>query len=118
MRTTFCEYQGMTISASVCIGIGDTAHGLVAVTSDEGRRQRGYYLLQWDEILWAKRNSYKTYDLNGINPALNPQVYRFKSGLKGNEVTFLGCTIVIRIGQRSGLSIWAIWPCSTSTREM
>jgi lipid II:glycine glycyltransferase (peptidoglycan interpeptide bridge formation enzyme) len=90
IRITLCENDIGIIAGSVCSGIGDTALGIVGVTSEEGRKRRAYYLLQWEEILWAKRNSNKNYDLNGINPLTNPSVYHFKSGLRGEEVTFLG----------------------------
>ena len=90
LRVSLCEYEGHVIAGSVCSGLGETALGLLGVTSDEGRKTRAYYLLQWDEILWAMRNSHAAYDLNGINPVTNPTVYHFKAGLKGREVTFLG----------------------------
>jgi hypothetical protein len=90
MRITLCENEKGVIAGSICSGIGDTALGIVGVTSEEGRRRRAYYLLQWGEILWAKKNMNKAYDLNGINPVTNPSVYHFKSGLRGREVTFLG----------------------------
>ena len=90
MRITLCENDKGIIAGSICSGIGDAALGILGVTSEEGRKRRAYYLLQWDEILWAKRNSNIAYDLNGINPATNPSVYHFKSGLRGREVTFLG----------------------------
>jgi Acetyltransferase (GNAT) domain len=90
MRIAVCENDSGVIAGSVCSGIGDAALGLLGVTSDEGRRTRAYYLLQWDEILWAKRTGHKSYDLNGINPTKNPTVYHFKSGLGGDEVIFLG----------------------------
>lgn len=89
MRISTCEEGGRTIAASVCSAMGDTTVGLIGMTSDEGRTKRAYYLLQWDEILWAKKIGTTTYDLNGINPLTNPTVYHFKSGLNGAEVTFL-----------------------------
>jgi hypothetical protein len=89
MRITTCEDEQGTIAASVCSALGDTAVGLIGMTSDAGRKKRAYYLLQWDEILWAKQRGKTTYDLNGINPEKNPTVYHFKSGLHGDEVTFL-----------------------------
>lgn len=89
MRITTCEDAQGTIAASVCSSLGDTAVGLIGMTSEAGRKKRAYYLLQWDEILWAKRHGKTTYDLNGINPEKNPTVYHFKSGLHGDEVTFL-----------------------------
>lgn len=90
MRITTCEHNNEIIAASVCSALGDTAVGLIGVTSEEGRKRRAYYLLQWDEILWAKKNGQSMYDLNGINPQRNPTVYHFKSGINGEEVIFLG----------------------------
>jgi lipid II:glycine glycyltransferase (peptidoglycan interpeptide bridge formation enzyme) len=90
MRITTCENHEGLIAGSICSGIGDSALGIIGVTSEEGRKRRAYYRLQWDEILWSKRNANKRYDLNGINPVKNPTVYHFKSGLRGREVTFLG----------------------------
>jgi lipid II:glycine glycyltransferase (peptidoglycan interpeptide bridge formation enzyme) len=89
MRISTCEEEGRTIAASVCSALGDTAIGLIGMTGDEGRKRRAYYLLQWDEILWARKTGAATYDLNGINPETNPTVYHFKSGLNGDEVTLL-----------------------------
>ena len=89
MRITICEHENRTIAASVCSALGDTAVGLIGMTGDEGRKKRAYYLLQWDEILWAKKSGKIAYDLNGINPQKNPTVYHFKAGINGDEVTFL-----------------------------
>ena len=90
LRISLCEHEGQVVAGSICSGLGATALGLLGVTSDEGRKSRAYYLLQWDEILWAMKNGHAAYDLNGINPKKNPSVYHFKAGLKGREVTFLG----------------------------
>jgi lipid II:glycine glycyltransferase (peptidoglycan interpeptide bridge formation enzyme) len=90
LRISLCEHDGKVVAGSICSGLGATVLGLLGVTSDDGRKTRAYYLLQWDEILWAKRSAHAAYDLNGINPEKNPTVYHFKAGLKGHEVTFLG----------------------------
>jgi hypothetical protein len=90
LRISLCEHEGQVVAGSICSGLGATALGLLGVTSDEGRKSRAYYLLQWDEILWAMKTAHVAYDLNGINPEKNPSVYHFKAGLKGREVTFLG----------------------------
>lgn len=89
MRVTTCESGGTALAASICSAIGKTVIGLVGVSSPEGREKRAYYLLQWDEILWARSIGKGYYDLSGISPLTNPTVYHFKSGLNGDEVTFL-----------------------------
>ena len=44
-------------------------------------------LLQWTLIEWLKENSFKWYDLGGIDPERNPGVYHFKKGLFGADVS-------------------------------
>lgn len=90
MRITICNAKGVYVSSSVCSAIGDVVIGLLSATGDLGRRVQAYYLLQWDEILWAKKMGKSYYELGGIDPETNPGVYRFKSGLGGQEVTLLG----------------------------
>jgi len=90
MRVTICKNGTEPVSASLCSGIGDTVVGLVSATGAAGRDLQAYYLLQWEEILWSKRAGKILYDLGGINPDVNPGVYRFKAGLGGEEVTYLG----------------------------
>jgi lipid II:glycine glycyltransferase (peptidoglycan interpeptide bridge formation enzyme) len=90
MRITICKARGEPISGSVCSSLGEVVIGLLSATGGDGRQVHAYYLLQWDEILWAKRAGKCFYDLGGINPVTNPGVYHFKAGLRGQEVTFLG----------------------------
>lgn len=90
MRTSICRMRGDDVSASVCSSFGEVVIGLLSATGEAGRKVQAYYLLQWDEILWAKRMGKTFYDLGGINPETNPGVYRFKAGIGGEEVTLLG----------------------------
>lgn len=90
LRVTLVEADGIAIAGSVCSDIGDTVIGMVGAANEEGRRRRAYYVLQWDEIMWAKNNNKSLYDLSGMNRVKNPSVYHHKSGLKGEEVTYLG----------------------------
>ena len=91
MRVAIAMHEGRAVSGSVCSsGFGETCIGLLAATADAGRAVQAYYLMQWDEIVWARQSGYKLYDLGGINPDTNPGVYHFKRGLQGQEVTALG----------------------------
>jgi len=91
MRVAIARHDGNVVSGSVCSsGFGETCIGLLAATGGAGRAVNAYYLLQWDEIVWAKESGYKLYDLGGINPETNPGVYQFKRGMRGEEVTALG----------------------------
>jgi lipid II:glycine glycyltransferase (peptidoglycan interpeptide bridge formation enzyme) len=54
---------------------------------------KGSYLLQWKAIEWMKNNGCRRYNLNGINPIVNPGSYHFKAGLSGKngkDVYYLG----------------------------
>jgi hypothetical protein len=90
MRITICNADGKAVAGSVCAALGDTVVGLLSASNEKGRRKQAYYLLQWDEIVWAKSAGKKYYDLGGINKEINPGVYRFKTGLRGQELSFLG----------------------------
>lgn len=90
LRLTVCKDDGEVVSGSVCSGLGDIAIGLISTINDRGRKSCAYYLLQWDEILWAKQNGNRYMDLGGINAEANPSVYRFKSRIGGKEVEMLG----------------------------
>jgi len=91
IRVTAAMYDGRAVSGALCTsGFGETSIGLLSATRDAGRKIQSSYVTQWDQILWAKKSGYKFFDLNGINPLTNPGGYRFKSGLRGQEVTALG----------------------------
>jgi hypothetical protein len=90
LRITMCKAGNKYVSGSVCSSVGNISIGLLSATGETGRRLQAYYLLQWDEILWAKRAGKNRYDLGGINPEANPGVYRFKAGLGGEELTLVG----------------------------
>jgi hypothetical protein len=90
MRTTLCRKGDTFVSAAVCCAIGDTAIGLLSASGPAGRAARAFYLLQWDEVLWAKQKGKASLDLGGVNPQTNPGVYQFKAGLGGRELSRLG----------------------------
>jgi len=91
MRIALAMHEGRAVAGALTTtGFGQTSRGLLSASGDEGRALQAYYLLQWDELLWAKKSGYRFFDLNGINPITNPGVTHFKSGLGGDEATALG----------------------------
>lgn len=89
-RVLICEYDGKPISGIVASSIGNTGIYLLGATGDNGLTLKGNYLLQWHMVKWLKKSGFKYYDLGGIDPEVNPGVYHFKSGLRGEDVTFTG----------------------------
>ncbi|MBN1984006.1 MAG: peptidoglycan bridge formation glycyltransferase FemA/FemB family protein [Chitinivibrionales bacterium] len=90
MRVTIGYHNDHPVSGSVCTLIGDNALGIMNATNAVGRKMLTSFLMQWDMILWAKKNGAKGYDLSGINRLKNPSVYHFKAGLNGDEQTLVG----------------------------
>jgi len=93
MKILLCKAEGKLCSGLICSAIGDTAIYLYGATSTAGLESRGSYLLHWKLIEWLKETGIATYDLHGINPAVNPGTYKFKAdlcGSNGQDVHFLG----------------------------
>jgi lipid II:glycine glycyltransferase (peptidoglycan interpeptide bridge formation enzyme) len=84
---------------------GDTAVYLLGATNEEGRASRAAYLAQWAAIETAVESGCHFYDLGGIDPIRNPDVYRFKRRMGGEDVSNGGTWSVRGLGLRSyGLS--------------
>jgi len=65
---------------------GDTAVYLLGAANDVGLKCNASYLLQWHVIQYAKERGCRWYDLGGIDPEGNPDVYRFKMRIGGIDV--------------------------------
>jgi lipid II:glycine glycyltransferase (peptidoglycan interpeptide bridge formation enzyme) len=65
---------------------GDTAVYLLGAADEAGLRTNASYLLQWRVIEYAKERGCSWYDLGGIDPEANPDVYRFKARIGGTDV--------------------------------
>jgi lipid II:glycine glycyltransferase (peptidoglycan interpeptide bridge formation enzyme) len=93
MIAFICKKDSNPIASLVCSAIGNTGIPLLAATGRDGLQFNGSYILQWHLINWLKENGFSYYDLGGIDPINNPNVYRFKHGLvgkSGKEMVFLG----------------------------
>jgi lipid II:glycine glycyltransferase (peptidoglycan interpeptide bridge formation enzyme) len=98
LRIFICEDGGVPMAGLVASAIGDSAIYLFGATSDSGLRSKGAYLLQWRLIQELKEKGCKWYDLGGIDPAQNPGVYHFKSGLSGTDSIQLSPLVVCNSG--------------------
>lgn len=79
--------DGHVLSRHLGAYSGDRAVYLLGATNDEGRDLRAAFLAQWGAILTARRLGLKLYDTGGIDPEANPDVYRFKKRMGGDDVS-------------------------------
>lgn len=93
MQIMLCKYEGNIGAGSIFSAMGDTGLYLFGATNDAGTKSNGSYLMQWKFMEWLSGMNYQCYDLNGINPEVNPGTYKFKEGLcgkNGKDVYFMG----------------------------
>jgi lipid II:glycine glycyltransferase (peptidoglycan interpeptide bridge formation enzyme) len=99
------EYNNKIIAANIVLYFGDLAVYLHGASSNEYRNVMAPYLLQWRQILEAKKMGYRKYDFWGIessskfNPEYSGQssklnswsgITRFKKGFGGCEKNYNG----------------------------
>jgi hypothetical protein len=87
---TLVTHDGEDAAGRMDSPLGDGCINLLAATNDAGRSTKAAYLAQWQSLLEAKRRGCLWYDLGGIDPEANPDVYRFKRGVGGVDVTAPG----------------------------
>jgi lipid II:glycine glycyltransferase (peptidoglycan interpeptide bridge formation enzyme) len=105
-------YSGAIVSA-----LGEVGLYLFGATNGRGLKNNGSYPVQWRVIEWLKEQGCSGYDLNGINPEVNPTTYEYKSRLAGKtrrEVRELGmfeaCVDPVgRLLTRTGLTLIEFW---------
>lgn len=93
MGVLLARKDGHPCAGLIYSAIGDTAIYLFGATNQTALETSAAYLLQWEAVKLLKQKGVRAYDLNGINPALNPGLYQFKTGLagaSGTEITFVG----------------------------
>jgi lipid II:glycine glycyltransferase (peptidoglycan interpeptide bridge formation enzyme) len=98
------EHGGQLLAGLVVMALGDTACYMYGASSNEGRNLMPTYLLQWEAMLWAKKQGYTRYDLWGVpdedQETLEASfqersdglwgVYRFKRGFGGQLIRTAG----------------------------
>ena len=109
--------------------LGDVACYMYGASSDKHRNLMPTYLLQWEAMLWAKEQGYRTYDLWGVpdedEATLEAEftqrndglwgVYRFKRGFGGRLVRTIGAWDLVYAPLRyrlytAALALRAAWP--------
>ena len=89
MISTICYSNDVPISGLAFSAIGKTGIPILAATSDSGFNYNGSYLLHWQMLVYLKENGFKYFDLGGIDKEKNPNVYNFKHGMGGVEVSYM-----------------------------
>ncbi len=69
---------------------GSTATDYIAATTALGRNNRASFVTFWEMLSYCKANGITDYDLGGIDPAINPGVYKFKRGTGAKPFETLG----------------------------
>jgi len=90
MRVFLARHNGKPAAALVGTAIGKTGICLLAASNKLGREVRASFKLHLRMIKWLKEMGCDYYDVGGIDKEKNPGGYRFKSGMNGKEVTFIG----------------------------
>jgi lipid II:glycine glycyltransferase (peptidoglycan interpeptide bridge formation enzyme) len=79
------------LSVDINSYLGDTSLGIFQSTTEKGLSLGASYLAWWNTFQVAKRVGMRRYDMGGIDPVGNPNVYQFKQRMGGDEVFHLGC---------------------------
>lgn len=89
------EYEGTVLAANIVIRYGDTVTYLHGASSNDSRNVMAPYLLQWEQMRWAKASGAHWYDFWGIAPSDADATHawagitRFKKGFGGEERMYM-----------------------------
>lgn len=90
MNIIVAFYDGKPVSVHLASNLGDTAVTLLAATNEKGLACFSSYRVWYEGAIAAWREGMKRYDLGGIDPKNNPNVYQFKSRMGGEEHFYIG----------------------------
>lgn len=90
MEIVLVSMDGESAGALLSSSLGDTCLVLLAATSETGLGCGAAYLMWYEAATTAHRAGMAKYDLGGIDPAGNPNVYQFKSRMGGRDVAYIG----------------------------
>lgn len=88
VKMFLAEYQGKVIVARIVVFFGNKAISLHTGSDYQQRAVKGFELLHWQAILYAKERGYKLYDFWGIDEKKFPGVTSFKRGFQGREIEY------------------------------
>jgi hypothetical protein len=84
------DENGELLSVLGWVVFGDRAWAWFCATSEEGRKVQASFGILWAVIQHCQRLGVESVDLAGIDPVVNHGVYRFKKGIGGVPLEYLG----------------------------
>ena len=90
MNIVLAYYQGQVVTAHATSHLGDTALGILAASNNIGLKCWASYKVWWSTLLAGKQAGMSKYDLGGIDPENNPNVYQFKLRMGSKEIFHIG----------------------------
>jgi len=84
------KYKNKIIAGNIVVFFGWRATYLHGASDYKHRNLMAPYLLQWHQILEAKKEGKSLYDFWGIDEKKWPGVTRFKKGFGGKEIGYIG----------------------------
>jgi len=90
MNIIVAYLDGEPIAAHLASNLGDTGVVLLAASNEKGLTCGASYLIWYKGAVAACCAGMKRYDLGGIDPDSNPNVYQFKSRMGGKECFHIG----------------------------
>ena len=85
------DEEGEPVCAHATSFFGETALGIIAASSEKGLRMNASHLVWWHTLIQSKDRGATIYDLGGIDPIKNPNVYHFKMHMGTSEIKSIGC---------------------------
>lgn len=90
MNITIAYFDGEPTAVHLASNLGDTSVVLLAASNEKGLACGASYLVWYKGAIAALNAGMKWYDLGGIDPDKNPNVYQFKSRMGGDEALHIG----------------------------
>lgn len=84
LKLYIAEYKEKVIAANLVLFFGRTATYMHGASDNAHREVMAPYLLQWQQIIDAKKAGCEKYDFGGINKNKWPGITRFKTGFAPN----------------------------------
>ena len=96
--------DSIPVSGIIFSCLGETGISIFRATNDQGMKLCASYLIQYETIKWLMELGAKRYDLGGIDPGKNPNVFNFKAGITTCQATDFGIIEAYRSKLLKGLS--------------